>query len=121
MLFHTKEKDKQLTEFRSKIQQKKMDDFKIIDIKDFINTWKSENKHDFGDDEELDIDENFNFSKYSKRKNIDYVDVFNALMEYKFDDRFVKPICMMFMLTEKAGNQLIVEYKIFLFIYFLTE
>lgn len=121
MLFHMKEKEKQLTDFRAKIQEKKMDDFKVIDIRDFIDTWKYNNKHDFGEDEELEIDENADFSKYSKRKEVDYVEIFYSLMEYKFDERFVKPICMMFMLTEKAGMQLIVEYKMFLFIYFLTE
>ena len=121
MLLHTKEKDFELMKLREKIQKEKIDQVKSVKVRSILEAWKKENLNEFDEIEDLLIDEDIDFSKYSKRKKVDFKDVYDRLLNYKFSERFTKPICMMFMLSEAAGEEFIGEYKKFLFIYYLTE
>lgn len=121
MLFHTKEKEEELAEFMNKIDVNEIDEFQLVTIKEIIEKWREDHLNDLDDLDELEIDEDVDISKFSNRKKIDHLAIYDKLMEYQFHEKFVQSICYMFMLTDSAGNQLIKEYKNFLFMYYLTN
>ena len=92
MLFHTKEKVNQLLELADKVKEQTIDEFQIVIIRNFIDDWRNEQLNNLEDVETEELDEDADISKYSKRKNIDHIEIYNKLRDFEFHQEFINSI-----------------------------
>jgi len=121
MLFHMNEKLAMLVEFREDIQEAEVDDFDLRSIKTAIQDWREKHLVEIEEFEERELAEEPDLESFNIKKNKDIHKLYQKLIEYQFHEKFNKSISFMFLLEETAGQQLIREYKNFLFMYYLTD
>lgn len=121
MLLHTKEKENELADLRRTLHVQEVDQYEIYNTKILLYEWREKHQHNFGDLELAELDEDADISPFCDRKNIDHIEVYERLMAFEFDHKFTLSVCIMFSLTDESGKRLIIEYKNFLYMYYLTE